>query len=144
MRHRTANTLTTLAAAALLAMLALVIWQPVLPSGWIIRGMAEQLDPSSLSLDRPVVLRFELSGNGGGVYNLLLSSDKVEVTEGDTDQVDFLMATQAADFNKLVFEMARGKADEMVVARLVVSNVVKIAGDMSVLEALNPKGNSQP
>lgn len=128
----------TVTALILGTTLVLVIWQPVFPSGWIIEGMAQQIDPNSLSLDEPAVLRFELAGKGGGNYNLLLSNEKVEVTEGYTNQVDLLITTKATDFNSLVFQLARGKADEFVVAKLVISNVLKIAGDMSVLEALTP------
>jgi len=138
MRLLTANVITTLVALVLMTVLALVLWQPVFPSAWIIRGMAKQIDPNTLSLDEPAVLRFELAGKGGGDYNLLLSKEKVEVTEGDTEQIDLLIATNATDFNNLVFQMARGKADESVVAKLLISNVLKVAGDMSVLAALNP------
>jgi len=130
--------ISTLVVIILGAVLALVIWQPVLPSGWIIQGLAKQIDPGSLSLDKPAVLRFELSGKGGGVYNLMLSREKVEVTEGDTPQVDLIIATTATDFNQLIFQMAQGKADEFAVTKLVISNVLKIAGDMSVLQSLNP------
>jgi hypothetical protein len=123
---------------ALVTVLALVIWQPVFPSGWIIQGMAKQIDPGNISLDKPAVLRFELAGKGGGYYNLMLSKEKVEVTEGDTNQVDLIIAMKATDFNQLMFQMARGKADEFVFAKLVISNVLKIAGDVSVLELLVP------
>jgi len=130
--------ISTLVVTILGIVLALVIWQPVFPSGWIIQGLAKQIDPRNLSLDKPAVLRFELAGKGGGIYNLMLSREKVEVTEGDTHQVDLIIATNATDFNKLVFQMAQGKADEFAVTKLVISNVLKIAGDMSVLESLNP------
>jgi hypothetical protein len=130
--------MSTLVVTILGIVLALVIWQPVFPSGWIIQGLAKQIDPRNLSLDKPAVLRFELAGKGGGFYNLMLSREKVEVTEGDTHQVDLIIATNATDFNKLVFQMAQGKADEFAVTKLVISNVLKIAGDMSVLQSLNP------
>ena len=123
----------------LLAALVLVIWQPVIPSGWIIRGMADQIDPGNLSIQEPIVLRFELAGKGGGVYNLVLSNEEVVVTEGEIDQVDLLIATTATDFNDLAFQMARGRADEFTAAKLMISNVIRIAGDMSVLEALTPE-----
>ena len=128
---------------ALGIVLALVIWQPVLPSGWIIEGMAKQIDPGNLSLEKPAVLRFELAGKGGGVYNLILSKEKVEVTEGDTNQVDLIIATKATDFNHLIFQMAQGKADEFVFTKLVISNMLKIAGDMSILKSLNPTGKGK-
>jgi hypothetical protein len=136
--------ISTLVVTILGIVLALVIWQPVFPSGWIIQGLAKQIDPRNLSLDKPAVLRFELAGKGGGIYNLMLSREKVEVTEGDTHQVDLIIATNATDFNKLVFQMAQGKADEFAVTKLVISNVLKIAGDMSVLESLNPTAKGKP
>jgi len=136
--------ISTLVVTILGTVLALVIWQPVFPSGWIIQGLAKQIDPRNLSLDKPAVLRFELAGKGGGVYNLMLSREKVEVTEGDTHQVDLIIATNATDFNQLVFQMAQGKADEFAVTKLVISNVLKIAGDMSVLESLKPTAKGEP
>lgn len=116
--------------------LVLVIWRPVLPSGWILQGMAEQIDPGSLSLDKPAVLRFELAGSGN--YNLKLSKEKVELTEGNTNQADLIIAMTAVDFNQLVFQMAQGKADDAMFQKLAISNVLRMAGDMSVLESLNP------
>lgn len=138
MRLSIPKVIYTLFVFVLGAVLALVIWQPVIPSGWIIEGMAKQIDPGNLSLDKPVVLRFDLAGKGGGLYNLVLSKEKVAVIEGYTDQVDLVLATKATDFNRLILQMAQGKADESVFAKLVISNELKIAGDMSVLELLNP------
>ena len=138
MRLSIPKVIYALAVFALVTVLALVIWQPVIPSGWIIQGLATQIDPGNLSLNKPAVLRFELAGKGGGFYNLMLSKEVVEVTEGDTNQVDLIIAMKATDFNQLVFQMAQGKADEFVIAKLAISNMLKIAGDMSVLELLHP------
>ena len=138
MRLSIPKVINTIVVLALGAVLALVIWQPVFPSGWIIQGMAEQLDPKNLSLKQPAVLRFELAGQGGGIYNLMLSREKVEVSEGNTNQVDLIIAMKATDFNNLVFQMAQGKADEFMFQKLVISNMLRMAGDMSVLELLNP------
>ena len=143
MRLSTPQALYFAAVFVLGAVLVLVIWQPVFPSGWIIQGMAQQIDPKNLSLDKPAVLRFELAGRGGGNYNLTLSKEKVDVTEGNTNQLDLIIAMKATDFNKLVFQMAQGKADESTFAKLAISNTLKIAGDMSVLELLNPTGRGK-
>ena len=143
MRLSTPQALYLAAVFVLGAVLVLVIWQPVFPSGWIIQGMAQQIDPKNLSLDKPAVLRFELAGRGGGNYNLTLSKEKVDVTEGNTNQLDLIIAMKATDFNKLVFQMAQGKADESTFAKLAISNTLKIAGDMSVLELLNPTGRGK-
>lgn len=138
-----ARVVHSLAVFVLSVVLVLVIWQPVLPSGWIIQGLATQIDPRNLSLKKPAVLRFELAGRGGGIYNLMLSRQRVEVTEGDARQVDLIIATKATDFNELVFQMAQGKADEFTFAKLAISNTLKIAGDMSILELLNPTGKGK-
>lgn len=138
MRPSISKVANTIVIIGLGAVLALVIWQPIFPSGWIIQGMADQLEPESLSLKQPAVLRFELAGRGGGIYNLLLSKEKVEVTEGDTSQADLIIAMMAADFNKLIFQMAQGKADEFTFSKLVISNKLRFAGDMSALELLKP------
>ncbi len=138
MRPSIPKVINTIVVSALGVVLALVIWQPVFPSGWIIQGMADQIDPRNLSLEQPAVLRFELAGQGGGIYNLMLSREKVEVTEGDTNQADLILAMKATDFNTLIFQMARGKADESMFKKLLLSNMLRMAGDMSVLELLNP------
>ena len=138
MRRSIPQVLNTIAVIVLGAVLVLVIWQPVFPSGWIIQGMAGQIDPRSLSLDKPAVLRFELAGRGGGNYNLTLSKEKVDVTEGDTNQVDLIIAMNAIDFNELIFQMAQGKADEAMFQKLAISNVLRLAGDMRILELLSP------
>ena len=138
MRISKSQVLNIVAVTVLGTVLVLVIWQPVFPSGWIIQGMAEQIDPGDLSLDKPAVLRFELAGRGGGNYNLTLSKEKVEVTEGNTNQVDLIIAMKAIDFNQLMFQLVQGKADETMFQKLAISNTLRIAGDMSVLELLNP------
>jgi SCP-2 sterol transfer family protein len=132
------NSIYTLVMIALGVVLVLVIWQPVIPSGWIIEGMADGLDPKSLSIDKPAVLCFKLSGKGGGTYNLMFSKEKIEVTEGRTDQVDLLITMNAADFNTLIFQMAQGKANKSVFMKLIISNTMKMAGDFSVLQLLAP------
>lgn len=138
MKPSIVKAINSIVVIALGVVLLLVIWQPVFPSGWIIQGMADQLDPDSLSLEQPAVLRFELAGRGGGIYNLLLSREKVEMTEGDTNQADLIIAMMATDFNKLIFQMAQGRADEFTFSKLIISNKLKFAGDMSALELLNP------
>ncbi len=137
MRLSIKNSIYTLVMIALGGILVLVIWQPVFPSGWIIQGMADTIDPKNLSLDKPVVLRFELSGQGGGIYNLVFSPKKVWVTEEDPTQVDLIIAMKAADFNTFIIQMAQGKANEFVFIKLLISNTLKMAGDLSVLELLS-------
>ncbi len=138
MRPSIPKVINTIVVSALGVVLALVIWQPVFPSGWIMQGRAGQIDPGNLPLKQSAVLRFELAGQGGGIYNLMLSREKVEVTEGDTNQADLILAMKATDFNTLIFQMARGKADESMFKKLLLSNMLRMAGDMSVLELLNP------
>ena len=110
MKHTLPKVIHSLVLGVLVIVLVLVVWQPVLPSSWIIHGLARQIDPQSLSLEEPAVLRFELAGRGGGDYNLIISRDGVEVTEGDTGHVDLIIRTRATDFNQLMFQMAQGKA----------------------------------
>lgn len=143
MRLSISQVLNIIARIALVLVVVLLIWQPVFPSGWIIQGMAEQIDPRNLSLDKPAVLRFELAGRGGGNYNLMLSKEKVEVTEGNTNQVDLILAMKATDFNDLVLQMVQGKADESTFSKLAISNTLRMAGDMSILELLNPTGRGK-
>lgn len=116
--------------------LVYVIWQPVLPSGFIIQKMAESLKPPDLPQGEQRVLRFDLSGKGGGVYNLVFQRDGVEVVEGDTDQVDLIIFMEATDFNDLMISVARGKADEFTFRRLIIAKVMRFAGDMAVFELM--------
>lgn len=116
--------------------LVYVIWQPVLPSGFIIQQMAERIDPRNLPEGEESVVRFELSGKGGGIYNLVVRKDGVVVVAGVTDQVDLVLFMEARDFNELMFSLATGEADEYTFRRLVISKVLRFAGDMGVLELI--------
>jgi hypothetical protein len=113
-----------------------VIWQPVIPSGFIIEKMAETIDPRNLPDDEQRVVRFDLSGKGGGVYNLVVRKDGVKVVEGDTDQADLVLFMEAADFNALMFSLARGNADESTFIRLTIAKVMRFAGDMGIFKLI--------
>jgi hypothetical protein len=117
-------------------MLVYSIWQPVLPSRFLIKGMAGRIDPGNVPEGEEIVVRYDLGGKGGGTYNLVARRDGVEVVEGDTDQVDLILFMEATDFNDMVFALARGKADESMFMRLTIAKVMRFAGDMSVLELL--------
>jgi hypothetical protein len=120
-----------------------VIWQPVLPSGWVIQGMAESIRPPDLPEGEQRVIRFDLSGKGGGVYDLVLQRDGVKVDRGgNTDRVDLILFMEATDFNDLMISFARGKADEFSFRRLIISKVMCFAGDMGVFELLSQNGNA--
>ncbi len=116
--------------------LVYVIWQPVIPSGIIIEKMAEMVDPGNLPDDKQIVIRYDLSGRGGGMYNLVVNKNGVEVVEGETGQVDLVLFMEAKDFNDLMFSLARGKADESMFIRLTLSKVLRFAGDMSIFELI--------
>ncbi|MBT3312527.1 MAG: hypothetical protein HN379_11105 [Desulfobacteraceae bacterium] len=138
MKFLTGKSIYNVVLIVLVVVMVIVIWQPVIPSGLIIKGMPDMIKSGDLSLDKPVVLRFELSGRGGGNYNLLLSREKIEVTEGSINQADLILAMEAADFNKLIFQMAQGKADEYIFQKLIISNTLRFAGNMEVLALLDP------
>ena len=116
--------------------LILVIWQPVLPSGIIIKQMAGMIEPGNITWDQPKVVRFELSGRGGGIFNIVADNTNVEMVEGDLDQADLILFMAATDFNDLMLLMARGKVDESVFMGLTISNVLQIAGDINLMEQL--------
>lgn len=118
------------------ALLLFVIWDPVFPSGWMIGKMARSMEPASLSLEHPVVVRFELSGKGGGIYNIVVQPGKVEVVRGLTETVDLVLYMNAEEFNHLLFSLARGKADEYTFRSLVISKTLTFAGDLSLLGKL--------
>jgi hypothetical protein len=138
MKFLTGKSIYNIVLVVLGVVLVVAIWQPVIPSGLIISGMPDMIKSEGLSLDRPMVVRFELSGRGGGDYNLLLSREKVEVIEGSWDQADLILAMAATDFNRLILQMARGRADEYMFQKLIISNVLRFAGDMEVLQLLDP------
>ena len=118
--------------------LLLVIWQPVIPSVYIIDGMADVIDVKNLTLEKPVILRFELSGKGGGDFNIVVDKkkNKAEVVEGEMKNINLLMAMSSKEFNDLMISMARGKADEYLFRSLVISNKLKMAGDMALLNKI--------
>ena len=76
--------------------LILIIWQPVLPSSFIIEKMAETIDVKNLALTEEVVVRFELSGRGGGNYNIVVNNEKAEVIEGDVNRIDLILSMEAS------------------------------------------------
>ena len=82
------------------------------------------------------MVRYDLSGKGGGTYNLVVRKDGVEVVEKETDQVDLVLYMDAKDFNNMIFSLARGKADESMFMRLTIAKVMRFAGDMGVFELL--------
>lgn len=136
MNRRLRNGFEAVGALVLGALLLFVIWDPVFPSGWIIGKMARSIDPARLSLERPVVVRFELSGKGGGVYNIVVQPGKVDVVRGMTESVDLILYMNAAEFNHLLFSLARGKADAYTFRSLVISKALTFAGDLSLLGKL--------
>jgi hypothetical protein len=114
------------------------IWQPVLPSGWVIQGMAESIRPPDLPEGEQRVIRFDLSGKGGGVYNLVLQRDEVKVVKGgNTDRVDLILFMEATDFNDLMISFAKGTADEFRFRRMIISKVMRFAGDIGVFQLLS-------
>jgi hypothetical protein len=126
--------------------LILIIWKPVIPSRYIIGGMADAIDVKNLTFEKPVTVRYELTGKGGGNFNIIAdkSKNKAVVVEGDIGKVDLLLAMRSSDFNDLMISMARGKADEYMFMSLVISNKLKIAGDMTMLNKLfSPKGEKK-
>ena len=128
--------LRILGAGALLVVLALVIWQPVFPSVWIIQRMADSIDPRNVPLDPPTGIRFELTGKGGGIYNIVVDEDSVKTVKGNTPVVDLVLFMEARDFNGLMFSLAGGEVDEFMFRSLIISKVLRFAGDMSVFEKL--------
>jgi hypothetical protein len=118
--------------------LALVysFWEPVLPSRFLIQGMAKRIDPQALPDDGQTVVCFDLSGKGGGVYSLLVRRDGVDVVEGETDQADLILFMKARNFNNLILSLARGQADGNTFIRLTTSKVLRFSGDMGVLELI--------
>jgi hypothetical protein len=114
--------------------LVCVIWQPVLPSGWIIERMADSIDADAVPKGARWVVRFELSGKGGGNYNLVVQKGGVDVTRGEPDRVDLILYMEAAEFNELMLSLARGKADENTFRRLIIAKFLRFAGNMQILD----------
>lgn len=118
-----------------------VAWQPVIPSRWIVARMAEAIPAPNLGESEEKVIRFDLSGKGGGVFNLVLRKDTVRVIEGrNTERLDLVLFMEAKEFNDLMISLARGKADALTFKRLVISKLMRFGGDMEVLQLLSPDG----
>lgn len=131
-------------AGILLIFLLLAIWQPVLPSILIVDGMAKAIDPRTVPLEPPTVVRFELSGKGGGIYTVVAEKDSVKIVRDRTDNTDLILYMKARDFNDLMFALADGKADEYTVRSLIISKALRYAGDMSVFSKLFQKKGDDP
>jgi hypothetical protein len=113
-----------------------IIWQPVFPSKFIRKGMAERIDVKSLNLERPVVIRFYLTGKGGGVYNIVVDKDKASVVEDDTDRIDLVLKMEAREFNNLMYSLATGKASDSAFISRIISKRLTTAGDMNIMRKL--------
>jgi len=137
------KTLGALLAVTLVGMLIGVIWQPVFPSGWIVKKMADRIDPETLDMERPVVVRFDLSGKGGGVYNMVVQQDRVDTVKGEAESAHLILYMEARDFNSLMFALATGRADEYTVQSMIISKVLRFAGDMGILEKLFEKNGEK-
>ena len=120
----------------LIVFLIWVVWQPVFPSGLIIRKMADSIDPSRINRDLPLVVRFDLCGKGGGIYNIVLHEDRVETVEGTSKAADLILFMNARDFNSLMLSLAGGTADEYTFQSLIISKDLRFAGDIRVFEEL--------
>ncbi len=114
----------------------LIIWQPVFPSKFILQGMTERIDVSKLTMELPIVVRFYLTGKGGGVYNLVVDKDGTKLTEDDTDRIDLALKMEASEFNSLIYSLATGKSDESAFLSLAFSKRLSIAGDMNLMKEL--------
>ena len=125
--------------ALLVLALVYTLWEPVLPSRLLIQGMAKRVDPQGVPEGEQRVVRFALTGKGGGTYNLVVQRDGVEVVEGETDQVDLILFMKAGNFNALIFSLARGEANANTFLRLMISKVMRTAGDMDVLKLIFKK-----
>ncbi|MCU0821754.1 MAG: hypothetical protein MUC95_04680 [Spirochaetes bacterium] len=98
--------------------------------------MAEQIDLKSLNLERPVVIRFYLTGKGGGIYNIVVDKDKASVVEGDTDRIDLFLKMEAREFNYLMYSLATGKASDSAFISRIISKRLSTAGDMNIMKKL--------
>ena len=131
-------------AGTLLIFLLMAIWQPVFPSILIVDGMAKAIDPRSVPLEPPTVVRFELSGKGGGIYTIVIEKDSVEIVRDRTPNVDLILYMEAKNFNDMMFALADGRADEYTVRSLIISKALRYAGDMSVFSKLFEKKGDDP
>jgi hypothetical protein len=128
--------------AILVIGLVYAIWQPVFPSGILVKAMVDTIDPKAVSLDRPVVVRFDLSGKGGGVFSVRVDHTSVEMIKGKTDAVDLIIFMKATDFNDMIAAMSKGKGDPTLITRLMISNIFSFAGDMNLFGKIFNQGAS--
>lgn len=122
--------------AGLIIFLILVIWQPVFPSSWIIKKMAESIKTDNLQMNFPVVVSFNLDGKGGGVYSIVVNRDGAVIVDGMTGQPDLILFMEAKEFNRMIIDLGTGKAGKFTLINLALSNVLRYAGDITVLEKL--------
>ena len=116
--------------------LVYAIWQPVFPSSILIKGMADSIDPEKIQTDQGVVVRFDLYGKGGGVYSIKADHSGARMIRGTTETVDLIIFMKATDFNDMMFGMSLGEGDPSLITRLIISDMLSYAGDISVLNKL--------
>jgi len=134
--------IVNIAGMALLGIvLILVVWQPVFPSGILIQQMADMIEPEKVSMPLPVVVRFELSGKGGGRHNIIVDTDTVRTHGGETDRVDLILYMDARAFNDLLFSIALGKANDAMFLSLGMSDILRFSGDIEIFKKLFEKEN---
>lgn len=126
----------TIAMIILVVIFIVIVAKPVLPSKYILMGMADAVDVKTIPWDDKIVVHYELYGKGGGRYNLIADREKAVITEGEPDRIDLYFKMEASEFNDLMIAMARGMADESMFKCLVIANKLKFAGDISVMEKL--------
>ncbi len=116
--------------------MVLSIWQPVIPSSLLLKQMVKSVDIQKIALVQPAVIRFELSGKGGGIYNIVADNKEAKIVKGETDRIDLIIYMKAVEFNNLIFAVASGKADKSLFLRMTLSNILRFSGDIEILEKL--------
>ena len=94
----------------------------------------------ALSLDTPVVIRFDLSGKGGGIFSVRVDHANAAMIKGKTDSVDLIIFMRATDFNDMIATMSRGKGDPTLITRLMISDIFSFAGDINLFGKIFKQG----
>ncbi|SFQ95722.1 SCP2 sterol-binding domain-containing protein [Desulfoscipio geothermicus] len=92
----------------------------------IMAGLQQKMnaDPTKMA-GVTATYQFNLSGDGGGSYNVVFNDGTAQINEGVADNPNIIISMEAADFQDLV----SGKLDAM---GAFMTGKLKVEGDMSL------------
>ncbi|MEM7031597.1 MAG: SCP2 sterol-binding domain-containing protein [Chloroflexota bacterium] len=90
----------------------------------IFSAMPTSVDAAAIA-DMDTTIQFDLSGEGGGTWNVTFADGKVSVNEGGSEDADLKLSMDATDF----VDMTQGNLNPM---QAFMGGKIKLDGDMGL------------